>query len=315
MANPNFFVHELAICESMTVGSGTKVAEFSRVFPWAKIGRDCNLFSGVVIGNGVEVGDRVIVSSGAQLWDGVRILDDVFIGPNATLSNDHSLGIKENPASCPQIVVEEGASIGANATILPGVRIGRGAIVGAGSVVNRDVPGFAEVFGNPAHIRGYVHPGLELSSYPGQPSLSASAPSLSVPDVSVVQLTQAIDLRGSLVAGQVGSQLPFPVKRFFVVYDVPSEEVRGAHAHRECHQFLIAIGGSVKVIVTDGQVSDEVVLDNPRFGLHLPPMIWGIQYEYTPSASLLVIASHEYDPDDYIRDYSSFVAEKFAGEN
>lgn len=314
MVDSAFFVHELAICDSNRVGAGTRIWEFSHVFPGAKIGSDCNFSAGVLVENDVEVGDRVTIKSGVQLWDGVRVEDDVFIGPNATFANDPFPRSKKYPASFAQTIVEKGASIGANATILPGVRIGKGAMVGAGSVVTRDVPDLAKVFGNPARIRGYLHPGLGSSSVPKRVVNSVSALNTSVPGVSVVELTQAVDLRGALVAGQVGSELPFPVKRFFVVHDVPSEEARGAHAHRECHQFLIAVGGSVNVIVTDGNVSDEVVLDSPRYGLHLSPMIWGIQYKYTSTASLLVLASHEYDPDDYIRDYSSFVAEKFPGD-
>lgn len=310
MSKNNFFVHELALCESAHVGEGTRIWEFSHVFPGAVIGAECNLSAGVLIENDVEIGNRVTVKSGVQLWDGIRVEDDVFIGPNATFCNDPFPRSKTHLIAYPKTVVAKGASIGANATILPGITIGQGAMVGAGSVVTRDVPDFAKVYGNPGRIRGYVHTGLETqgpeASSQATPELSESA----VPGVRLVPLTRAVDLRGSLVVAESGEHLPFNVNRVFVVYNVPSMESRGAHAHRECHQFLVAIGGSVHVIVSDGAFSEEIVLSSPTQGLYLPPMTWGTQYKYSGSASLLVMASHPYDSEDYIRDYSSFLAEK-----
>lgn len=309
MPSSDFFVHELALCESSDVGSGTRIWEFSHVFPGAVIGADCNLSAGVLVENDVRVGNRVTVKSGVQLWDGIRVEDDVFIGPNATFANDPFPRSKVHSPSYPRTLVSAGASIGANATVLPGVTIGRGAMVGAGSVVTRDVPDFAKVYGNPARIRGYVHTGLQVG-VSHVPSLGRPEPEgPRVPGVHLISLTQAIDLRGSLVAAESGDQLPFEIKRVFVVYDVPSIESRGAHAHRECHQFLVALGGTVNVIVSDGTTSDEIVLDDPSVGLYVPPMIWATQYQYSRSASLVVMASHAYDADDYIRDFDAFVNE------
>jgi hypothetical protein len=107
--------------------------------------------------------------------------------------------------------------------------------------------------------------------------------------------------------GDFGSQIPFGVKRYFLVYDVPSREIRGEHAHRQCAQFLIAAKGSMHVVADDGLHREEFVLDKPSLGLFLPPMTWGIQYRYSPDAVLLVFASESYDPDDYIRDYCEFL--------
>ena len=102
------------------------------------------------------------------------------------------------------------------------------------------------------------------------------------------------------------SSLTLP-ERFFVVYDVPTQEVRGAHAHRRCEQFLVCLRGSVNAIVDDGTARAEYLLDNPATGLYMPAMTWGSQYRYSDDAVLLVIASHAYDPDDYIRDYHEFL--------
>jgi hypothetical protein len=122
------------------------------------------------------------------------------------------------------------------------------------------------------------------------------------------------DLRGSLTAGEVGPDgLPFAPRRWFMVYDVPTREVRGEHAHRVCHQYLISVAGRVDVAFDDGRNRGEVVLDHPSIGVYLPPMVWGSQYRYDADAVLLVLASHPYDPDDYIREYDAFLAEVQAG--
>jgi hypothetical protein len=102
--------------------------------------------------------------------------------------------------------------------------------------------------------------------------------------------------------------LPFAPQRLFTVFDVPSESVRGAHAHRVCSQFLVAMAGKVSCLVDDGSEREEIRLTNSRLGLHIPPMIWGTQWRYTRDAVLLVLASHPYDPADYIRDYEEFLA-------
>jgi hypothetical protein len=119
-------------------------------------------------------------------------------------------------------------------------------------------------------------------------------------------MPRGVDIRGSLTVGEAERSVPFPIKRYFMVFDVPSMETRGEHAHRECHQFLICVRGSCAVVADDGTNRQEFLLDRPDLGLHLPPMIWGIQYKYSPDAVLLVLASHAYDNADYIRDYNEF---------
>src|SRR5450759_3745943 len=129
------YVHPQAICESSSVGENTFVWAFAHVLPNAVIGTDCNICDGVFIENDVVVGNRVTVKCGVQLWDGLVVEDDVFIGPNATFTNDRFPRSKVFPEKFLKTIIRKGASIGANATILPGLEIGPRAVVGAGSVV------------------------------------------------------------------------------------------------------------------------------------------------------------------------------------
>ena len=145
-------IHPSSDVQSTDIGAGSRIWQFVVVLPNAKIGADCNVCSHCLIENDVVVGDRVTVKSGVQLWDGIRIEDDVFIGPNVTFSNDRFPRSKQYPDAFLQTIVKAGASIGANATLLPGITIGRNAMIGAGSVVTKDVPDHALVVGNPARI-------------------------------------------------------------------------------------------------------------------------------------------------------------------
>ncbi|QMV65342.1 acyltransferase [Pseudomonas berkeleyensis] len=149
-------IHPSADVKSQLIGEGTTVWQFVVILAQARIGRDCNINAHCFIENDVVLGDRVTVKCGVYLWDGLRVADDVFIGPNATFTNDRLPRSKQYPDSFPQTVIERGASIGAGAVILPGLTIGAGAMVGAGAVVTRDVPARALVVGNPARIVRYL---------------------------------------------------------------------------------------------------------------------------------------------------------------
>ncbi len=150
------FIHEKALVESgATIGAGTRVWAFAHILAQAVIGADCNICDGVFIENDVVIGDRVTIKNGVQVWDGISLEDDVFIGPNATFTNDPFPRSKHRP-EFPRTLVCQGASIGANATLLPGITVGRNAMVGAGAVVTKDVAPDAIVVGNPARVRGYV---------------------------------------------------------------------------------------------------------------------------------------------------------------
>jgi acetyltransferase-like isoleucine patch superfamily enzyme len=299
---PQHFVHEKALCETDNIGPGTRIWAFAHVLPGAVVGADCNICDNVFIENDVTVGDRVTVKCGVQLWDGVRLQDDVFVGPNATFTNDRFPRSRAHLDVYPKTIVGAGASIGANATILPGVTIGRNAMIGAGSVITKDVPPNAIVLGNPGRIVGYA--GAEGGGDAVVPAEWTDGEVSS--RFRLHKLRKAMDMRGSLVAAEF-SDLPFEPRRTFVVYGVPSKEVRGEHAHRECEQFLICLNGSVTVLADDGVERREFVLDDPSVGIHLKPMTWGTQYKYSPGAVLMVFASHQYDDSDYIRDYDEFI--------
>jgi hypothetical protein len=179
-------------------------------------------------------------------------------------------------------------------------------MVGAGAVVVESVPPYAVVAGNPARIVNYCDSGPRGDARTVRTDAARQGKSR-VRGVFVERLVAAEDLRGKLVAGELGDFLPFKVKRFFLVHGVPGREVRGQHAHLECHQFLACIRGSCRVIADDGRNRQEFLLDHPATGVYLPPMTWSVQYDYSPDAALLVLASHPYDASDYVRDYEEFL--------
>jgi len=149
---PDVFIHPLANVESRFIGAKTRVWPYAHILPDAVLGEDCNICERTFIENDVVLGDRVTVKCGVSIWDGVRIEDDVFIGPDVSFTNDHFPRSKQHLSHYAQTRIKKGASIGANATLLPGVTIGEYAMVGAGAVVTTDVPAKAVVVGNPARI-------------------------------------------------------------------------------------------------------------------------------------------------------------------
>lgn len=143
-------IHPLSDVKSTNIGENTNIWQFCVVFPKAKIGTGCNICANVLIENEVIVGNNVTVKSGVQLWDGVTLEDNVFVGPNVTFTNDLFPRSKNSDWKLSKTVVKKGASIGANATIICGITIGEGAMIGAGSVVTKDVPAGEIWVGNPA---------------------------------------------------------------------------------------------------------------------------------------------------------------------
>lgn len=302
---PQWFQHPTALVESATIGRGTRVWAFTHILAGATIGSDCNICDHVFVEGEVKIGDRVTIKCGVQLWNGVSLEDDVFVGPNATFTNDPFPRSRQWLASHKKTTVHRGASIGANATLLPGITVGAAAMVGAGAVVTHDVPPLAVVAGNPARIIGYV--GTETPSRQ-VPPVNSGEQGDPQHRARLVQLAEFADLRGRLAVGEVGRDLPFQPVRWFTVFGVPSREVRGEHAHRSCEQFLVCVAGSCRVMVDDGLARLDVPLEGPTRGLHIPALVWGVQYLFSSDAVLLVFASEAYDASEYIRDYDEFQA-------
>lgn len=298
-------VHASSILEHGTiVHETTAIGPFCRIGAGTTVGERTQLAEHVIVGASVVIGARTRVGPGTFIHEGVIVGDDVSVGPNATIMSPSPVG------SATATVVRDRVKIGANVALLEGVTIGADSVVGAGSVVTGDVPAFAIVTGAPAHITGYQSTPQHTSAR----DLRASALSdedfpFTIGAATLRRSPHIEDLRGSLTFGESPTHLPFEPVRFFLVYGVPSREVRGEHAHRALHQLLICVGGECAVAIDDGTTRGEIVLDRPDVTLHLPPMVWASQYKYSSDAALLVLASHQYEEADYIRTYDRFVEE------
>lgn len=257
-----------------------------------------------------ELAQDVVVGPLAVVGDGCRLAPATVVGAHATLGDDVRLAAGVEIAGGARlgdgVRVDEGARVGENAVVAAGVTVGRRALVDPGAYVVSDVPATAVVRGNPAVIVGYVDasvtPAAIASAHVGDDPVEVGA------GCRLLPLPRFGDLRGALVAVEYERDLPFVPARSFLVFGVPSEEVRGEHAHRWCSQVLVAAHGALSVVVDDGDESVEVRLDRPDVGLLVPDRVWGVQYRFSSDAVLCVFASHPYDPDDYIRDYEEFLA-------
>lgn len=250
------------------------------------------------------LGPGCVIKSGAHICRGVKLERGVYIGPNVVFV--------ERPLDAGGLDthVERDVSVGANATIYFGIVIGEKAVIRPGAVVTRTVPPGAIVEGNPASITGYVdavHDTVGIAAL-GINQAKPSVQQTVVKGVTLHNFPVIPDMRGSLTAYEFEKQIPFSVKRSFMVFDVPSREVRGEHAHRKCHEFLVCARGSCAVVADDGTHKIEVDLDAPNLGIYLPPMVWRVHYKYSPDAILVAFASDYYDAADYIRSYSDFLA-------
>jgi len=149
-------IHKLAEVQSKNIGDSTTIWQFCVILPNAVIGSFCNINCNVFIENDVVIGNNVTIKPGVQIWDGIRIGNYVFIGPNVTFTNDKTPRSKQYPDKFLPTIIDEGASVGANSTILAGNHIGKYAMIGAGSVVTKSVPEFTVWYGNPAKHKGYI---------------------------------------------------------------------------------------------------------------------------------------------------------------
>lgn len=155
LAKP-YYKHPHSIVETEDIGSGTTIWAFVHILPKAKIGKNCNICDHCFVEGGVIIGDNVTLKCGIYLWDGLQLQDNVFLGPNVVFTNDLRPRSKNQHYTLTKTVVEYGASVGANSTVLAGVRIGRFSMAGIGSVITRDVKDYALVYGNPAKQHGWV---------------------------------------------------------------------------------------------------------------------------------------------------------------
>jgi UDP-2-acetamido-3-amino-2,3-dideoxy-glucuronate N-acetyltransferase len=294
-------VDATAVSEARAIGSGSRILAFARVGPHVDIGSDC------IVGSQAALEGEVTLADGVEVQAGARLLGPLSVGPRSAIGMNAVLAGSDPTVGAAEIVLGPNVLIGANVAVLPGVSMGRGAVVRPGSVVTENVPANAVVSGNPARIVAYVDSGHEAPVREVvMPTADARITETGVNGVTIHGLTNARDLRGALTAAEFAT-LPFPPQRLFTVYDVPSESVRGSHAHRECAQFLICVAGVVSCLVDDGSTREEIRLASSEVGLHIPPMIWGTQWKYTREAVLLVLASHAYEAEDYIRDYEEFL--------
>jgi acetyltransferase-like isoleucine patch superfamily enzyme len=278
----------------------SSISPGARILPGATIGPRCLIEDHTLIESGVVIGSDVTVRFGVALRAGTVVEDGVVLGTNVSFNQ---LLVGQAPAT----VLKRGATIGAQAVVQCGITIGELAIVQPGSYVAADVPALAVVQGNPARIVGYN--GAYRQAQAANPSLvhTVGATQTGIRGVSLHRLPSAADLRGQLSFGEIGQHVPFDIKRFFLVYGVSGKEVRGEHAHRALHQFLICVHGHCSIMADDGDRREEFLLEDPTLGLHIPPLVWAVQYKHAPETVLLVLASERYDSGDYIRDYSEFL--------
>lgn len=303
-ANNKPFIHPRADVQSLNVGSGTRIWQNCVVMADAAIGQDCNICANCLVEGGVVIGDRVTIKCNVSVWSGVTLEDDVFVGPSVAFTNDKFPRSRQWPDTYKKTRICTGASIGANATILP-VAVGANAMVGAGAVVTSDVPPNAVVVGNPARVVGYVA-SKEKCVLDDCTGVGSIVPTM-MTSARLIDIPSFRDMRGTLSVIECERVLPFPIKRVFYTYGVPSKDLRGEHAHKKCHQFLVAVHGRLKVLVDDAVHRDAVILDNPSVGLLLPAGCWGVQYQHSPDCVLMVFASEPYESSDYIRNYDEFV--------
>ena len=307
----NFKIDETAQVLTKNIGDRTKIWQFVVILEQAQIGSDCNICSHVFIENQVVIGNKVTIKSGVQIWDGVTLEDEVFVGPNVSFTNDKFPRSKKHQKKVMQTIIRRGASISSGAIILPGIEVGENAMIGAGAVVTNNVPANAIVKGNPGRITGYVD-SSQIDVAQNYSSIEGEVSNLliDVKGVEIIGLKTFSDIRGNIAIANIKDDIPFEPKRFYMIYGVPSKETKGQYALKTCHQFITCARGSCKILLDDGKNRKEILLDSPRIGLYIHPKVWVSQYRFSEDALLSVFASEEYNPEDYIRNYSEFLKNK-----
>jgi UDP-2-acetamido-3-amino-2,3-dideoxy-glucuronate N-acetyltransferase len=274
----------------------------------------CALGVGAIIRNGVKLGKNCVVGDYTVLDGAVTVADSCIIAPHCYLSGPASIesgvrfGANATLSSCNDqpVTVRQSAVIGAHSTIVGPLVISERAVIDPGSVVTKNVPANVVVAGNPARIVRY-HQSQSTVAHHLEPAAPGTTTATTVRGVNIHHLPMIEDLRGNLSFGEARQHVPFDIKRYFLTFDVVSEEARGEHAHRSLQQFLICVHGRVHIVADDGTTWEEIVLHRPSVAVYLPPMVWGLQYRFTADAVLLVLCSEAYDPEGYIRSYAEFL--------
>ena len=293
--------------ESATAQMSVRAREFGRSHTssvGAVIGSECNICDHVFIENDVVIGDKVTIKCGVQLWDGVRLEDEVFVGPNATFANDRYPRSKVYPSEYLKTHVLRGASIGANATILPGLTIGERSLVAAGSVVTRDVPAKVLVQGNPARPSAFLD--ADLVDVGARDD--CEDPLEILPGVEVRRVPRTSERSGALDLDRACSQYSF-CGAAFLRFDRGSQRraLAGGHAYIRCAQFIVLFSGAVTALVDNARERRAVRLSVPGTGILMPPGTWGGYLAFAPGTMLGVFCSEPYDPADRIQDYRTFL--------
>ena len=286
------------------------------IHPSCEIGDSVVIDDKAWIGPNCYLDGHITVDAGVVLKGGITLVGDIVVGRDSILEPGVCIASPKpgQPQESTLVRVGHQVHVGAGTVLLSGVSIGHHSWIEPGTVVLRNIPAHAIVSGNPATISGYMDDPIyqgrissNLVSVPDNPGVYPCQ----VKGVMLHHFPRIRDLRGDLSVGEFERSVPFLPKRYFIVYDVPSTETRGEHAHMKCHQFLVCVAGSVSVVVDDGMRREEVLLERPNIGLFIPAGIWGVQYKYTANGTLLVFASEYYDGSDYIRNYDDFL--KFRG--
>jgi serine acetyltransferase len=229
----NYFVHERSLCESLSIGAGTRIWAFAHVLPGAGIGAAATSATVFSLRTMWSLATTSTVKCGMQLWDGVTLEDEVFIGPNVTFTNDIRPRSKIYLETFLRTTVEKGASIGANATILPGLRIGRNAMIGAGAVVTRSVPPNAIVVGNPAKIIDYTDTD-EAPMGSARTDVTEGIRRASVQDVRLYSLKTPVNLSGYVSGGEFEWEFPFVPRGCFMAHDASAAETLSGDMGGSC---------------------------------------------------------------------------------
>jgi len=210
---------------------------------------------------------------------------DGYLGQDKRRVLDEPLQYYHGPAATRPVAIESGAARSAYATVVQ--------VEGGINGLDRLMTVNDMASGNPSET---------LNGAQGHGNFGVAG-------VKLIELPHFADFRGSLSFAEFPGLLPFLPRRYFLTYEVPNREVRGEHAHRRCHQFLVCVSGNCSVIVDDGTARAETVLGRPTLGIYIPAMVWSVEYNHSPDAVLLVLASDGYQPEDYIRDYDQFLQE------